>query len=82
MQSLAGNLSQQIVQQLWLQRLPNGTQVILSTSSESLQKLAEMADKIHEVTQVPEVNSMQTQRAGTSNSPFDDIMKRINELST
>ena len=71
MQSLVVNLYKEIIQQLWLQRLPTSTQAILSTSTEGLQKLAEMADKICEVTQMPEVNSLQTQRADMSNSQYD-----------
>lgn len=81
MQNLAPHLDKQIVQQLWLQRLPASIQAILSTSSEDIQKLAEMADKICEITAVPEVNSLQTQRAGAPASQFEILQKQIAELS-
>lgn len=41
-------LGEDILKTLWLQRLPNQVQAILSVSEDSLDKLALMADKIHE----------------------------------
>lgn len=51
MKQLAGTiLGEEILKTLWLQRLPNQIQAILSVSDDSLEKLAAMADKIHETT--------------------------------
>lgn len=49
MRELAGRaVGEDFLKTLWLQRLPNQAQVILSVSEDSLDKLALMADKIHE----------------------------------
>lgn len=53
MKQLAGNiLSDEILKMRWLQRLPNHVQAILSVSDDGLEKLAVMANKIHEMTGV------------------------------
>ncbi|GFY40222.1 transposon Tf2-6 polyprotein [Trichonephila inaurata madagascariensis] len=47
MKSLAGSsISDELIKSLWLQRLPQQTQAILSISKDSLNNIAEMADKI------------------------------------
>ncbi|GFV74158.1 putative gag-pol protein [Trichonephila clavipes] len=47
MKSLAGSsISDELIKSLWLQRLPQKTQAILSISKDSLNNIAEMADKI------------------------------------
>lgn len=52
MRQLAGScLSDELLQTLWLQRLPNQAQAILSVSDDKLDKLALMADKILETTE-------------------------------
>lgn len=51
MKQLAGNiLGEEILKTLWLQRLPTQVQAILSISNDPVDKLAVMADKIHETT--------------------------------
>lgn len=54
----AGNFKDNVLQSLWLSRLPTSTQAILAASSEPLSKLAEMADKIHELA-LPQVHQVQ-----------------------
>lgn len=44
-----GSLNDEFLQTLWLQRLPSDIQSILSVSSETLDNLAKLADKIAEV---------------------------------
>ncbi|GFW88434.1 uncharacterized protein TNCV_3552041 [Trichonephila clavipes] len=47
MKSLAGSsISDELIKSLWLQRFPQQTQAILSISKNSLNNIAEMADKI------------------------------------
>ncbi|GFY42299.1 uncharacterized protein TNIN_214911 [Trichonephila inaurata madagascariensis] len=47
MKSLAGSsISDELIKSLWLQRLPQQTQAIFSTSKDTLNNIAEMADKI------------------------------------
>ncbi|GFT38281.1 transposon Tf2-6 polyprotein [Nephila pilipes] len=65
MKSLAGNsISDEIIKSLWLQRLPQQTQAILTISNDTLDKIAEMADKIiavyssSEICQVTKVGSL------------------------
>lgn len=50
MKDLAGqSFGDPALKSLWLNRLPTQTQAILAVSSEPLEKLAQMADKIHEL---------------------------------
>lgn len=61
MQELAGNrMSAEVLKSLWLQRLPVQTQVILTTSTEEATTLAQMADKIAEVTRPDEIYQAQS----------------------
>ena len=54
MQQLADSkVGEGILKTLWLQRLPPETQAMLSIADGSLEKLAQMADKILEVTHPP-----------------------------
>ncbi|GFT18931.1 uncharacterized protein NPIL_150611, partial [Nephila pilipes] len=54
MKELAGNaLNDDFFKNLWLQRLPAEIQTILSASSEKLENLAKLADKIAEVRAYP-----------------------------
>ncbi|GFY62637.1 hypothetical protein TNIN_117061 [Trichonephila inaurata madagascariensis] len=41
-----GQLQDEFLKNLWLQRLPSQIQAVLSVSSETLDKLAEIADKV------------------------------------
>ena len=51
MRELAGkNFSEDVIRTIWLSRLPTTVQSILSVSSETLDKLSGLADKISEVT--------------------------------
>ncbi|GFY72531.1 uncharacterized protein TNIN_19881 [Trichonephila inaurata madagascariensis] len=65
MKSLAGSsISDELIKSLWLQRLPQQTQAILSTSKDILNN-AEMADKIISVYSSSEVCSV----ANNNSSP-------------
>ncbi|GBL88536.1 hypothetical protein AVEN_86269-1 [Araneus ventricosus] len=58
MQDLAGNrVGDELLRSLWLQRLPTQIQAILTTSSDDLNKLSIMADKIADVTSGSEICS-------------------------
>jgi hypothetical protein len=59
MRSLStGAISEDVLKSLWLQRLPNQMQAILTVSSETLNKLALMADKIADATDLHEIRSV------------------------
>lgn len=68
MQTLAGtSLNEDFLKTLWLQRLPSEIQTILSVSSESLENLAKLADKIAEVRTDSLPNVCATNNATSSN---------------
>lgn len=77
-----------LLKSLWLQRLPNNVQAILSISSEPLEKLSELADKIIEVSPL-EVNAVHTSTSGvfpTQSSVMENqiasLVKQVAELNT
>lgn len=88
MRELGGkSITDDFLKTLWLQRLPSAIQTILSISSESLDNLAKMADKISEVrtstdnifavSQTAAVSADNTQRV----SPVDDVSALRNEIA-
>lgn len=79
MKQLAGKtLGDDFLKTLWLQRLPTQVQAILSVSEDNLEKLAVMADKIHETTgaTVEEVYSQKT-----SSSEVSELRAQVAELT-
>lgn len=61
MQSLAGeNVGEKLIRQLWLEKLPESVRNVIVVSDEKLFKLAEMADKIVDLSPVVEVYSAST----------------------
>lgn len=86
MRDLAGsNFGDAALKSLWINRLPGQTQAILAVSSEPLSKLAQMADKIHELSspmfQVQAVKQ-ETQPSVTMQQQIDALSQQIAELST
>lgn len=89
MRELGGKcINDDFLKTLWLQRLPSAIQTILSISSESLDNLAKMADKISEVRTSTENNVFaigqttalvadSTQRA----SPLDEVTALRKEIA-
>ncbi|GFU86976.1 uncharacterized protein TNCV_485871 [Trichonephila clavipes] len=58
MKSLAGvNISKKVLRTLWLDKLPDSIKNILVISSENLENLSVMADKIFEINSSPEIYS-------------------------
>lgn len=85
MQNLAGDrVGEHLLKSLWLQRLPSQMQAILTTSSDELNKLAEMADKIRDVTSFSEIHSASVlkPKADTSVlSEINDLKQQISQLN-
>lgn len=80
---LAGNVlsDENILRQLWMRRLPQHLQAILAAQSElSLDKIAELADKIIEIPGAAPIPS-QPSVAAASATGLETIMKRLDELS-
>lgn len=68
MRTLAGtSLNDDFLKTLWLQRLPSEIQTILSVSSEPLENLAKLADKIAEVRTDPLLNVCVMNKPTSSN---------------
>lgn len=90
LRSLAGAtvVQDNLLRQLWLQRLPSHVRAILASQSElAVEKLSELADKIIEVspcTPTLSVNAVCNDQ-GTENALLNaitDLSKRVSELST
>lgn len=79
MRELAGTLGEVYLKALWLQRLPPQTQAILSVSDESTEKLALMADRIHETSGLG-VETV-TKNESPPLSEFGELRAQIAELS-
>ncbi|XP_075163114.1 uncharacterized protein LOC142235741 [Haematobia irritans] len=87
MSTLAANkVSEEVLKSLWMQRLPKQTQIILYVSSESLNKLAQMADKIADTAEPWDINA---HRKNSSSSIIrnleiktDELTKKIEAMNT
>lgn len=79
MKELAGSkVNDDLMKSLWLQRLPQQTQAILSVSSEPLTKQAALADKIYQVADRPnEACSISSSSAGT----IQNLRKEVSVLT-
>lgn len=79
MRSLAnGGVKDEFLRTMWLQRLPSQTQAILATSSEALDNLALMADKIGEISNPSTSNIAAIQNA----SEVSELRNQISALTT
>lgn len=85
MRNLAGNaISSELLKTLWLQRLPSNIQAILSISSEDIERLSVMADKIFETTINSEIHKISS-RPNDSTSldlKLTQISKELSELKS
>jgi hypothetical protein len=86
MHTLAGKkISDEVLKTLWLQRLPIHTQQILSVSKDTLPDLAEMADKITEVTghtpTISEVSRNETISLQSLQSQISTLTVAVDRLS-
>ncbi|GFW22768.1 uncharacterized protein TNCV_2765801 [Trichonephila clavipes] len=76
MKSLAGvNISEKVLRTLWLDKLPDSIKNILVISSENLENLSVMADKIFEINSSPEIYS-----ATADNSAMKNILDKVSLL--
>lgn len=76
MQSLAdSDIDDKVIKTLWLQRLPEQMQKILSISKDNLSDLAQIADKINEVSGCHEISSV------VNSSNIDMLQKQITDLT-
>ncbi|XP_059222750.1 uncharacterized protein LOC131996803 [Stomoxys calcitrans] len=76
----SGEVSDELLKTLWMQRLPKQTQEILSVSSESLNNLAAMADKISETPESWDVSAISS-RKSTESTQIQDLKAKIEEIT-
>ncbi|GFT59173.1 uncharacterized protein NPIL_594101 [Nephila pilipes] len=80
MKSFAGNsISDEVIKSLWLQRLPQQTQAILSISNDTLDKIAEMADKILQF--VRNMPNIACRREINKRKKLSEYLQVLNQLS-
>lgn len=72
-----GQLQDEFLKNLWLQRLPTQIQTVLSVSSETLDKLAEIADKVADVALPAAVYSA---ASAPERNEIQELTKQISEL--
>ncbi|CAE1319646.1 unnamed protein product [Acanthosepion pharaonis] len=85
MRTLLGDnkMSENIMRSLWLDKLPTTTTQILASMTEETQteKLADIADRIHESFQSRRVNSIHPQPAQQRDREFNDLKSTVERLS-
>ncbi|GFS68867.1 hypothetical protein NPIL_484051 [Nephila pilipes] len=88
MKELAGTaINDDFLRNLWLQRLPAEIQTILSVSSEKLENLAKLADKITEVRASPftpnvfAVSGRSEQSSDSPHSPLNEMVALRGEIA-
>lgn len=87
LKSLAGpSVSPEVIKVLWMQRLPTATQAILHISSENIETLADMADKITQVQTPTAINHVGSTNPDINavtakNHDLDEIYKKLTALT-
>ncbi|XP_012235002.1 uncharacterized protein [Linepithema humile] len=78
-------VSDELLKSLWMQRLPTNTQTVLSTSEDTLDKLATMADRIHDIV-TPNIYSTELVPTAGNASPWEgqlcEIIKRLERIKS
>ncbi|XP_046806629.1 uncharacterized protein LOC124419853 [Lucilia cuprina] len=88
MRDLAGNeMNDNMLKSVWMNRLPPNVRTVISISSDPLDKLATLADKIIEVSDSPHVSAVSVpQNASSSQSTLEQqinlLVKEVAELRT
>lgn len=82
MKELSGNLlNDDFLQNLWMQRMPAHIQTVLSASSEKLDQLAVIADKVAEVVQPSAICATSGTPLDTTKVTTDTLARQIEELT-
>lgn len=87
LQSLGGpGVPKDFLSTIWSSRLPSNIQTVIASQSDlELEKLADLADKVHEIAPpTPQVASASTVRhSSSSSSPsYEDLAKQVSELTS
>lgn len=86
MRALGGSkVSDELLKQIWLQRLPTQIRMIISTSTEELTNMAKMADKLLKIGDFSQINVMSTasssQQRHISRHLIDNLEDKIDALT-
>lgn len=85
MRELAGGkVSDDLLKTLWIQRLPTTTKAILSVSDDKVDKLAIMADKIHDQSDSVSINGVSVKsddRIALLENKFEELIFKIDALA-
>lgn len=76
----SGKVSDEVLKSLWFQRLPSTVKTILAVSTDNLDKLAEMADKINDQINNSNVNAISRPQQEVSSSRLDQIENQMLNL--
>ncbi|GFQ79041.1 hypothetical protein TNCT_659281 [Trichonephila clavata] len=80
MKALAGDtVSEPLLKSLWLGRLSNNTQTILTALKKDLAGLASVADKINDLANLSNINSVTPE---TSDNRVAQLEKQVAQLTT
>lgn len=85
LQDLAGpNVPKEFIQSIWTSRLPNNIQTVLASQpSHSLQQLADLADRIQEITapgQIAETSSRETSSHSSITAEISELRQMVMRL--
>ncbi|KAJ6636836.1 hypothetical protein Bhyg_15431, partial [Pseudolycoriella hygida] len=74
-------INEELLKTLWIKRLPTEVRVILSTSTQTLSEMSELADKIVEVANLSNVNAVSKSMPQTSDSQISSLERCIAQLT-
>ncbi|KAJ6642924.1 Retrovirus-related Pol polyprotein from transposon 17.6, partial [Pseudolycoriella hygida] len=74
-------INEELLKTLWIKRLPTEVRVILSTSTQTLAEMSELADKIVEVANLSNVNAVSKSMPQTSDSQISSLERCIAQLT-
>ncbi|KAJ6642519.1 hypothetical protein Bhyg_07470 [Pseudolycoriella hygida] len=74
-------INEELLKTLWIKRLPTEVRVILSTSTQTLAEMSELADKIVEVANLSNVNAVSKSMQQTSDSQISSLERCIAQLT-
>lgn len=69
------------IKKLWLNRLPNTTRIVLATSTDTLDKLAIMADTIHENSDGFSVNAVSSRERQSLSEVISNLSEQVAKLT-
>lgn len=75
-------VGEDLLQSLWLQRLPHTIQTVLSTSTDTLDQLATMADTMHEVAEASSIQAVSSTKCNEINDLVNVVYKLDDKIES